>query len=102
MLKLIRVAGESLSPEYREGDYAVVLTRPFLRPVKRGDTVLLRLDTYGTLIKKVESIDLSAGTLEVVGSSLASVDSRTFGAVSLEDLVGRVIFHIKKPLLKRS
>ena len=52
MIKLIKVTGQSLSPEYREGDYVMIVTVPFF-VFKPGNTVVFEHPAYGTLIKKI-------------------------------------------------
>ncbi len=98
MLRILRVTGESLLPEYKEGDYVVITTLPFFfDSIKRGDTVIFRQAPYGTMMKYVEAVDARAGELFVVGSHPQSVDSRHFGAIHQSDLIGKVLWHIRKP-----
>ena len=95
MLKLIKVTGNSLYPDYREGDYVMVVTVPFF-PFKGGDTIVFRHPTYGTMIKKITRVDLDG--IHVVGSHPDSIDSRRFGSIQRRDVVGKVIWHIRKPM----
>ena len=98
MFKLLKVSGNSLSPVYQEGDFVVVSTVPLLfGMLKRGDIIVFRHEVYGTLIKMVEAIAPGGGELSVVGTREDSVDSRRFGAISRQDVIGKVIWHIKKP-----
>jgi nickel-type superoxide dismutase maturation protease len=97
MLRVIKVTGASLSPEYREGDYVVVTTIPFfLNRVRVGDVVVFRHPEYGELIKRVEKITPGSREFFVVGTHPNSVDSRVFGALPRETLLGRVIWHIAR------
>ena len=93
MLKVLRISGESLSPEYRNGDY-VVVSRFWTKPVS-GDAIVFQNKIYGTMIKKTQSI-LESGDFFVIGSDPKSVDSRRFGAVNRKDVIGKVIWHIRK------
>jgi nickel-type superoxide dismutase maturation protease len=98
MFRMIRVTGESLSPLFHEGDYVFITTIPFVvKRVKAGDTILFRHPTYGTLIKLVEQADREQGTLSVIGTHANSVDSRRFGPIRQEDVIGKVIWHIPRP-----
>ncbi len=98
MFKLLKVSGDSLLPVYREGDFVVISTIPlFFGALKRGDIVVFRHEVYGTLIKMVEAMAPGGGELYVVGTREDSVDSRRFGPISRQDVVGKVICHIKKP-----
>jgi nickel-type superoxide dismutase maturation protease len=94
MLRLIKVTGSSLYPEYREGDYVMVVTIPFFR-LNKGDIVVFQQPGYGMMIKKIAGID---GTgIHVLGSHPESVDSRRFGPIQRGDVLGKVIWHIHKP-----
>jgi len=94
MLKFVKVTGNSLEPEYREGDYVMVITFPFFR-LKRGDTVVLRHPQYGMLIKKIEQID--SDKIYVIGLHTDSVDSRRFGPIKHKSVIGKVIWQFSKP-----
>ncbi len=93
MIRILRVQGDSLSPEYSDGDFVVVSTKSLRLRV--GDTVVFRHPIYGTLIKRVEHIEPN-GELWVVGSHPNSVDSRSFGTVPRAAVVGRVLWHISR------
>jgi nickel-type superoxide dismutase maturation protease len=95
---MIKVTGESLSPLFHEGDYVLITTIPFvLNRIKTGDTLVFQHPSYGTLIKQVERIDEKQGTLSVTGIGPNSVDSRRFGPIRKQDVIGRVIWHIPRP-----
>jgi signal peptidase I len=94
MLKFIKVTEESLSPDYQEGDYVMVVTFPFLY-LKRGNIVIFRNPVYGTMIKKIAHEDPEG--FYVVGTHPNSIDSRQFGSINRRDILGKVIWHIKKP-----
>jgi nickel-type superoxide dismutase maturation protease len=95
---MIKVTGESLSPLFHEGDYVLITTIPFvLNRIKTGDTLVFQHPSYGTLIKQVERIDEKQGTLSVTGIGPNSVDSRRFGPIRRQDVIGRVIWHIPRP-----
>ena len=98
MLKLLKVSGDSLLPVYQEGDFVVVSTVPLLFGApKRGDIIVFRHALYGTMIKMVEAVAPGGEEFSVVGTHADSVDSRRFGPISRQDVVGKVIWHIKKP-----
>jgi signal peptidase I len=97
MFRLIMVTGESLSPSYLEGDYVVVATIPFLlQRINAGDIIVFRHDTYGMMIKQVESVDNPEERVYVIGTDPNSVDSRRFGPIRREDITGKVIWHIPR------
>jgi nickel-type superoxide dismutase maturation protease len=99
MLRLIKVTGNSLWPEYREGDFVLIVKIPFsIFRYHVGDVVVFRHALYGILIKKVERIQAQNGGLFVVGFHPDSVDSRQFGAVHPQSILGKVVWHIRRPL----
>jgi signal peptidase I len=99
MLKLLKVSGNSLLPLYRDGDFVLVSKIPYLfGAIRRGDVVVFRHDVYGTMIKKVESIAPDKDEIMVIGTQENSVDSRRFGVISERDVLGKVIWHIRKPI----
>lgn len=101
MLKIIRVEGESLSPEYLPGDYALLYTGKRGRQPKPGSVIVFRHPAYGVMIKRVQRVDAD-GWLYVTGSHPHSVDSARFGPIPPQEVIGTVIWHIRRPRPKRS
>lgn len=98
MLRLLRVSGDSMLPEYREGDFVVVSKIPFLfHPVKRGDIVVFRHAVHGAMVKMVDQVTVGGDEMCVQGTHFGSVDSRTLGPIRKRDLLGKVIWHIRRP-----
>jgi len=98
MFKLLKVSGDSLYPAYQEGDFVLASRIPLLfGKLKRGDVIVFRHRVYGTLIKIVDGVVPDQDEIYVVGTHETSVDSRRLGAISHNDVVGKVIWHIKKP-----
>jgi nickel-type superoxide dismutase maturation protease len=96
MLKLLKVSGESLTPEYQHGDFVLVSKIPFLFSTPAsGDVVAFRQPGYGLLIKRIQAVN-SDGGMVVIGRHPESVDSRVFGSVRRRDLLGKVILHISR------
>ncbi|RME86999.1 MAG: hypothetical protein D6770_10530 [Anaerolineae bacterium] len=94
VFRLLRVAGDSLSPEYRDGDFVLLVTLPFfLRRLQEGDVIVFRHAGYGTLIKRVLRVDPEQG-IYVTGSGPGSLDSRRLGPIRRRAVVGKVIVHI--------
>ena len=97
MVRILRIEGCSLEPDFRDGDYVLVSKIPLLiRPARQGDVVAFRKLPYGLLIKRVEYLT-PQGELFVLGTHAASVDSLQFGPIRRQDLLGKVIGHVKKP-----
>lgn len=93
---MMKVTGHSLSPFFQAGDFVLIAGIPcLLRRIKAGDIVVFRQAEYGTLIKRVERITPDGQQIFVIGENLDSTDSRTFGPIRPDDLIGKVIWHIK-------
>jgi nickel-type superoxide dismutase maturation protease len=98
MCRLLRVTGNSLFPVYREGDFVLVSKIPFLfNIVRQGDVVAFRHPSYGALIKRVERISTDRQRYFVVGTHILSTDSRQFGEIERQAMLGKVIWHIRRP-----
>jgi signal peptidase I len=96
MLKLLKISGDSLAPEYQIGDFVMISKIPFLFvPPSTGDIIAFRQPGYGLLIKRIQHITPD-GELIVVGSHPESVDSRVFGPIKKENILGKVFWHIQK------
>lgn len=97
MIRLVKVTGQSLSPEYRSGEYVLISALPIrLGWLKIGDVIVFRQPAYGTLIKKIQRLALDQDEIYVIGNHSASVDSRIFGPIRREQVLGKVIWHLKK------
>ena len=92
----MRVRGDSLAPRIRAGDFVLISRVPLLfrRPAV-GDVLVFKQPEYGQLIKRVEKIHAD-GSFDVRGDDIDSIDSRRFGAVQVEAVVGLVVWHIAK------
>jgi signal peptidase I len=96
MLRLLKITGESLTPEFQEGDFVLVSKVPlFFYPASPGDIIAFRQPGYGLLIKRVQSVGRD-GTIKVIGSHPESIDSRVFGPTRPKDIIGKVVWHIRK------
>ncbi len=96
MLKLLKVSGDSLFPEYKEGDFVFISKIPlFFLPLKPGDIVAFRRPHVGVWIKMVERLIPEEDKIYVIGTNENSVDSRHFGPIRKKDILGKVVWHIK-------
>lgn len=96
MLKLLKISGESLTPEYQNGDFVVISKIPFLfAPPSAGDLIAFHQPGYGLLIKRIQQI-APDGSIMAIGTHPESIDSRVFGSVRREAVLGKVVWHIKK------
>jgi signal peptidase I len=94
---VIRVAGHSLDPAYQDGDFVLVSKLPIhFWGIHPGDVIVFRHPSLGVLIKFVERLEGGGSRVFVTGLDPESRDSRTFGAVPRELVLGKVIGHIRK------
>ncbi len=96
MLRIYKVRGDSLIPEYLQGDFVLISRIPFFFAMPSpGDVIAFRQPGYGLLIKRIQGIETNGGLI-VTGDNPESVDSRVFGPVRRKDILGKVIWHIRK------
>jgi hypothetical protein len=96
VIRLLKVRGNSLSPDFCEGDYVLTLRVPFpAGKVNVGDVITFTQPGYGTLIKRVRRILADGRKFDVRGRLSDSTDSRDFGPIAPEQITGKVIWHIK-------
>ncbi len=96
-IKIIRVTGNSLLPEYHPNDFVFVNTHPFfLKNIRKNDILIFQHPQHGTLIKKAKWITENGRKIFVTGTHPESIDSHDFGAISRETVTGKVFWHIKK------
>ncbi len=102
MFKLLKVSGDSLSPAFQEGDFVVIAKIPlfFKQSPKPGDVVVFNHPIFGVMIKRIEKIMPEKDELFVVGTHQDSIDSRRFGPIPAQSVLGTVIWHIKRPRRK--
>ncbi len=97
MFRIMRIQGESLAPDWRTGDFVVVGTAPWWRRgLRPGQVIAFHHPEHGLLLKRVVRV-LPGGDLWVEGSHPHSVDSRRFGPVPPQAVLGRVLWHIRAP-----
>ena len=95
MLRLFRIRGHSLEPEYQPGDFVLASKIPFLfHSPKRGNVIIFKHPEIGLLIKHIETFDPDTDQATVLGTHPYSVDSRQFGPISRHQILGKVLWHI--------
>ena len=58
--------------------------------------IVFRQPGYGMLIKRVSRVLHAGRGFEVRGTQVESTDSRNFGSVLRERVIGKVIWHIQR------
>jgi len=97
MFRIIKVSGESMSPDFNDGDYVLVSRIPlFFSRVKVNSILVFKSNKYGTLIKKVSRIDRDHGNYFFTGINKNSLTSEKIGAINNQNILGTVILHFKK------
>ena len=95
-MRLLKVQGDSLWPDFREGDYVFAAGVPFPAwKIKAGDVIVFHQPGHGTLIKRVHRVLDNGQSFEVRGTQIYSSDSRNFGPVPRGHVSGKVVWHIR-------
>ena len=91
-LAFFKVRDRSMEPAIKEGDYLIV-SRLYCR-LMPGDIVVLRHPAKDiSIVKRVSAA--SGNSLYVVGDNKAeSEDSRSFGSVKREKVIGKVMLKV--------
>ncbi len=98
MFKVLRLTGNSLLPEYRDGDYVVLSKIPVLiGMLAAGDVIVFETKEFGTVVKVIDAISTDGAHITVKGTHPLSVDSARIGPVSRKSVIGKVIWHIRRP-----
>jgi len=97
MFRIIRISGESMSPEFHDGDFVAVSRIPLVFGfVKAGTVLVFNSPAFGMLIKKVLKIDKEEKKYFFTGTNNLSLSTEKIGAIDQKDIIGAVIFHFKK------
>lgn len=96
-MKIIKIDGHSLEPVYQEGDYVLVSNLPLLlRGVRPGDVVVFDHPHDGRVIKLIDHLEDGGRSAFVLGLHPNSIDSRAYGAIPLNLIGGKVIWHFSR------
>jgi nickel-type superoxide dismutase maturation protease len=91
-VRLVVVDGDSMRPTLEPGDRLLVLALP----PRGGDVVAVQRHDR-VIVKRVAAIDHD-GTLTVLGdNAAASTDSRDFGPVTPDTVLGRAVYRYAPP-----
>lgn len=95
-VRLYRVTGDSMYPNYCAGDYVLAFRRS-KSSFGVGDVVVVRHPNFGHIIKRIVHTK-HASMLRIAGDNLrVSTDSDTLGEVSPKRVMGKVLWHISAP-----
>ena len=93
-----KVQDRSMEPEFKSGDYVIVnkLAYIFSKPSKNDVIVLKHPEEMKFLIKRI-SLITNSDEYYVVGDNKGfSQDSRHFGPVKKDLILGKVLFQVKR------
>ena len=97
--RLWTVAGPSMQPTLEQGDRVIVDRWTFRHRAPRvGEVVVLLVPGQlgAAAVKRVTAVDTSGQTLEVLGDNRdLSLDSRSFGRVPRDQVLGRVVWRLR-------
>jgi phage repressor protein C with HTH and peptisase S24 domain len=93
MCRILRVSGNSLLPLLQNGDFVLISKIPIsLKKIDVGDIIAFNQIPYGVMIKQVQEIWEEGRYYFVTGTNNDSVDSRSFGPVPREAVIGKVLW----------
>jgi hypothetical protein len=98
MIKIIKVTGNSLSPFFLPGEYALIWrSTKTLKNLSPGDFVVFNHDQYGMLIKKVVYNNSDDALIETEGIHPDSLSGDKIGKISYQNILGKVLRRIRQP-----
>ncbi len=97
MITIHRVRGQSMLPAFADGDYVVCIRSLRFFPLKRGDVAVVQHPRLGRIIKRIAKLSAKSD-MWLCGDNPGSTSSEVMGWQPPPTLVGRVIWHIAKPV----
>ncbi len=91
MLKVFKIKGNSLFPLYKNSQLVLGLHVRFCK-LKPKDIVVFKHQNHPLMIKQIQNIQEDKYFL--IGTSIDSVDSKTFGLVDKKDISYKILFKI--------
>jgi signal peptidase I len=96
-LVVVRVSGPSMQPTFQHGDAVLAVRRGLRKRLRPGDIVVCRLPPTvrgpdSLVIKRIREMD--GDDVFLVGDGPHSYDSRQFGSIAADHVVGRVVAHL--------
>ena len=92
-LGTVAVSGDSMLPTFGSGDWLVVRWKSRF---KVGDVVVIEREEWPGVLLIKRFLRMEADRVWVEGDSQSSKDSRHWGAISADEIVGKVLYRIRK------
>jgi signal peptidase I len=96
-IKIARVRGTSMLPNFSDQDYVVAMNWPY-SSLQPGQVVLVLHPVLGLIIKRIFVIDFRY--YKLVGDHSSSISPEQMGWVERAQIIGRIICHIPNYLSK--
>ena len=90
-IKLFKVQGRSMMPEYFEDDIVVCMRLPF-QALRKDQNIVIKHPYYQTIVKKIIEV-LPSGDVKVKGNGPQSTPTEAIGVVHRDWVLGKVILH---------
>ena len=96
MIKIYRIKGNSMLPEYKNNDYLIVLRLFRENFIKKNRNIVFIHSKLGLLVKKISSVNYTDKSFYVNGNNNLSIQSKMLGKINFSQIEGFPILHIKK------
>lgn len=99
-LRIIKVAGASMAPVLKNGDFVVAKLRVNAQELEDGDVVVFEHKRLGTIVKAVGA-KTPEGDRPLFGLSDYSTSEINLGLIGRDSIVSKAIWHIGRSGLKK-
>ena len=96
MIKIYKIKGDSMLPEYKKNDYLVVLRLFKENFIKKNRNTVFFHSKLGLLVKKISYVNYKEKSFYVSGNNNLSIKSKMLGKINFSQIEGFPILHIKK------
>ena len=96
MIKIYKIKGDSMLPEYKNNDYLIVLKLFRENSIKKNRNNVFIQSKLGLLVKKISSVNYTDKSFYVNGNNNLSIQSKMLGKINFSQIEGFPILHIKK------
>lgn len=94
-LKIHRIEGVSMAPNYHSGDYVLSYCFGAWHKYQAGDVVLIEHKVFGKIIKRIHTIS-PEGSFSMQGDSIQSTTIEALGSAKSDTIIGKVFYRISK------